>query len=87
MKVAAARAAITRTLRKSDTLESTVTLVSLVAVYGVSVEFDVRKLHCKSHTCMTFTPNLIPLSCHWFLVQTMPKCSNGALGFESQYLY
>ena len=38
MKVAAARAATPRTLRKSDTLESTVPLVSLAAIYGVSVE-------------------------------------------------
>ena len=38
--MAAARAATPRTMRKSDTIDSTVPLVSLVAVYGVSVEFD-----------------------------------------------
>ena len=38
MKVAAARVAAPRTLRKSYTSESTVPLVSLAAIYGDSVE-------------------------------------------------
>ena len=73
MKVAAARAATLRTLRKSDTLESTVPLVSLAAIYGVSVESQRTGLHCKRHMRMTFAPNLVPLSCHGVLVQTLPK--------------